>query len=363
MIESPSRAVHWFRGARAWLRVEAVATASFRAQLFVSLLGWVVPFAFMALWNTAAAGSGVMTPGQTTAYYLVQLVTTSLSVTTALIFELGYLVYTGDFAIYLVMPFPAVAALLARPVIRNLLQSVPLVLVVPLLAWAMRADFTSDPLVWLAAFALYLLGTVAALLTAAVYALAALWFGKNDGLLSLFAGISWVLGGFIAPSSFLPDWVAWTMRLSPLWAGQGGFGDLLSGRSRPPGGCSPSTPPGSRCSSRCCVGPGPRLWPGSRRWGNEARRRGSPQPQAGGPAAFLARPAGVVAHLAQGRRIVQRQRRDRHPGHLGVAVLRHRPGPGGRSLPGRGRRLDPIEAAVPPGRLVLDGRRHLGLSQ
>ncbi|MDR1806337.1 MAG: hypothetical protein LBR33_00195 [Propionibacteriaceae bacterium] len=224
---------HTLRSTAAWLRIEALSIAQFRAQVIVSLLGWVVPFAFMALWNAAAAGSGVMTPGQTTAYYLMQLVTTNLGITVPLIFGLGYLVYSGEFATYLMLPLPSLIAVVAKPTVRNLTQSVPLVVVVPLLAWAMDAEFSGDPVVVLAAIALFVLGTVAGLLCAALYALAVLWFGKNDGLLGLFAGLQWVLAGLIAPSSFLPGWMAWVLRLSPLWGAQGGVGDLLSGAVAP----------------------------------------------------------------------------------------------------------------------------------
>ncbi|MDR1450601.1 MAG: ABC-2 family transporter protein [Propionibacteriaceae bacterium] len=224
---------HTLRGARAWLRLEAKATAAFRAQLLVSLLGWVVPLAFMALWNTAAEGSGVMTPGQTTSYYLAQLVATNLAIGTSLIYGLGYLVYTGEFARHLVMPYPSVLAAAAQPAAHSLIRSLPLVVIVPLLGWAMKAEFTTDPVAVVAAVALFAVGLAAATLAAVLWALAVLWFTKSDGVLSLFVGVNWVLAGFIAPSQFLPDWLAWTMRLSPLWAAQGGFGELLSGAVAP----------------------------------------------------------------------------------------------------------------------------------
>ncbi len=37
------------------VRAEMQAAAAYRAQLFLSMLAWVVPLAFLALWRGAAA--------------------------------------------------------------------------------------------------------------------------------------------------------------------------------------------------------------------------------------------------------------------------------------------------------------------
>jgi ABC-type uncharacterized transport system permease subunit len=221
------------RGFGAWFKLEATATAAFRAQMFVSLFGWVVPFAFMALWKVAAADSPVMAPGQTTAYYLVMLVLTNLSITASLIFGFGPLVYTGELSTLLMMPLSPAFAVIAKPIARGLIRALPLVVAVPLLGWGMGARFASSPDAVLGGIALAMLGTVAATMTAAVFALSALWFGKWDGIMGLFNGVQWVLGGLVAPSVFMPAWLAWTMRLSPLWAAQGGCAEALSGSVAP----------------------------------------------------------------------------------------------------------------------------------
>ncbi|MDR1119204.1 MAG: ABC-2 family transporter protein [Bifidobacteriaceae bacterium] len=221
------------RGFGAWFKLELKAAAAFRAQIVMSLLGWVVPFAFMALWNTAAAGTDVMTPGQTTAYYLVMLVVTTLSRDGDLIFGMGRMVYTGELSTLLMMPFPPVLAVLGRPFATIIILAFPLAVVAPLLAWAMGAQFATGLGAVLAGLALGLIGALADMMTAAVFSLAALWFGKWDGIMGLYFGVGWVLGGLVAPSSFMPDWLAWAMRLSPVWARQGGCAELLSGALAP----------------------------------------------------------------------------------------------------------------------------------
>ncbi|MDR1449894.1 MAG: ABC-2 family transporter protein [Propionibacteriaceae bacterium] len=216
-------------GFRAWSKLTVKATAAFRVELIVSLLDWVVPLAFMALWNTAAASSGIMSPGQTTTYYLVQLVTSNLSLSGSLIFGLGPLVYSGELSVLLLMPLPPIIPLATESIVNRLIRSAPLVVAVPLMAWFMKAGSSADWRSVLLASVLGLLGWSAATLAAAVYALSTFWFGKWGGIMGLFIGLQWVLAGLIAPSPFLPDWLAWSMRLSPLWAAQGGLAELLSG--------------------------------------------------------------------------------------------------------------------------------------
>jgi ABC-type uncharacterized transport system permease subunit len=220
-------------GITAWAGIEFKATSAFRPQLMVGLFGWVVPFAFMALWNTASQGTGIMTPSQTTAYYLIQLVTTNLAIGTWIVFGFGPAVYSGELSTLLMMPFSPVLALLAKPLVRTGIQVIPLILVVPLFSVAMNAEYVSDPLTIAASVGLYVLGWISATLAGCLWALTALWFGKWGGIMGLLNGLEWLLGGLIAPSAFMPDALAWAMHLSPFWLGAGGAGELLSGAISP----------------------------------------------------------------------------------------------------------------------------------
>jgi ABC-type uncharacterized transport system permease subunit len=116
---------------------------------------------------------------------------------------------------------------------QTLIQSLPLVIVIPLLAIMMNAEFTDNPTVVLSAIGLFILGWISAVAAGCLYALLALWFGKWGGIMGLLNGLQWVLGGLIAPSPFMPDSIAWIMRLSPFWLANGGAGELLSGTIQP----------------------------------------------------------------------------------------------------------------------------------
>ena len=220
------------RGLGAWCRLEAQAALMFRAQLLTSVFGWVVPLAFMALWGFAASGSGVMTQGQTTAYYLVQLAATTIGFPAGLVFGFGSSVYSGGLSALLLMPFPSIMAIMAQPIVRAVMSSLPLVVVIPVLSWSLGADFSAGWLTGLAAIGLFLLGWVSTIVFCCVCGLSALWMGRWDAIMSLLLGIQWIFGGLIAPSVFMPGWLMWTMRLSPLWLGGGGAAELLSGTVR-----------------------------------------------------------------------------------------------------------------------------------
>lgn len=217
------------RSLAAWCRLEAQAALSFRVQLMTQVFGWVVPLAFMALWGFATNATGIMTQGQTTAYYLVQLVMTTLTFTYEVVFGLGMSLYSGELSMLVLMPFPPILSVMAKPVIRAVIGSVPLIIIVPLLSWTLRADYAVEPATVVAAIMLGMVGWLSTLAFCCVCGLSAFWMGKWDAVLSLVLGVQWVLGGLIAPSVFTPPWLAWTMRLSPLWLGSGGVAELLSG--------------------------------------------------------------------------------------------------------------------------------------
>ena len=213
------------------MRLTALSTVAYRLTLFLSLLSWVVPLAFMALWSNAAAGSGVMTTQQTTTYYLVLFVTSNLAIGGYLLFGMGPMVQTGQLASMLMMPLSPVRTLVAGALSETLIRSVPLVVAVPLLGWALNVHIEVRYIP--AAALMFMLGWVSAALAAAVYSLLALYFQKGLGIAGLFTGIEWLLAGMIAPSLFLPQAMQTVMRGSPLWAAGGGMAEVLSGATTP----------------------------------------------------------------------------------------------------------------------------------
>ena len=101
-----SRATSLPRVYRTLLSSELAAAATYRAQLLVGALGWVVPLAMLALWRGAGGDEPIegITAGQLTTYYLVVLVVTGLSPIGALIFGLSELVYSGRLSSLLLRP-------------------------------------------------------------------------------------------------------------------------------------------------------------------------------------------------------------------------------------------------------------------
>ena len=213
------------------MRITAYGTVAYRLTLFLSLLSWVVPLAFMALWANAADGSGVMTTQQTTTYYLVLFITSNLAIGGYLLFGMGPLVQSGQLASWLLMPLSPVRNIVAGALAETLIRSVPLMVAVPLLGRALNVQIEWRYLP--TALLMFALGWVAAALAAAVYSLLALYLQKGNGIAGLFSGIEWLLAGMIAPSLFLPQVMRTVMRGSPLWAAGGGAAELLSGATPP----------------------------------------------------------------------------------------------------------------------------------
>jgi ABC-2 type transport system permease protein len=222
-------------GFTAWWRLELSAAVMFRLQLMLGLFGWVVPLAFMALWNTAAEQTDgtVMTAGQTTTYYLSLLVTSNLAVMFPIIFGFGERIYSGELSVLLLQPLHPFFALMARPLASGLFRFAPLVVVLPLLAVGLGASSTAGPGDWAAGVGLWLLGWGGATVLAACWSLVVLWFQRWGGVVGLLSGVAWVLGGLIAPSPYMPAGLRWAMRCSPFWYDQGGPAEILAGVTAP----------------------------------------------------------------------------------------------------------------------------------
>ena len=100
----------------ALLRAELAATAQYRLQLVVGIVGWVVPFVMIALWRSAAAEAPIegVTAGQFTTYFLGILLITSSGVMGTLVFGFGHLVYSGQLSVLLLRPFHPLHSMVAR---------------------------------------------------------------------------------------------------------------------------------------------------------------------------------------------------------------------------------------------------------
>ncbi|CUR59527.1 membrane hypothetical protein [metagenome] len=213
------------------LRLELQAASTYRSQLVLGALTWVVPVAFMALWRGAAGSDGIdgISSSQFTTYYAVLLLTTSLQLTNHLCFGLEPLVHTGELSALLLRPHHAMHALVARGVAQLSFRLSPLLVVVPVLVVALGGSVSHSATQWCLAVLITPLGFVAEVYLALMMASIALWITRSGALTGLLFGAEWILGGLIAPIALLPWVLPELLRHQPLWFAIGAPAEAVSG--------------------------------------------------------------------------------------------------------------------------------------
>ena len=215
---------------RALVRGEVIATSGYRANLVVSMIGWVVPFVMLALWRGAAADGPIegITQGQFTVYFGVVLVTTTLSLTGYLIYGFSPLVHDGRLAHYLQRPYHPFHNLVAEGLAHGVFRAATVaVLFAGLLAF-IGGSLHLWPELPVAA-GVWLVGSVAAGYLASLAGAIALWITKAYGVQSLVIGAEGLLGGMYAPVALLPGWLEAISRHMPFWYVIGAPSELLAG--------------------------------------------------------------------------------------------------------------------------------------
>ncbi len=218
---------------RVLLSSEIAATAAYRAQLVVGVLGWVVPLAMLALWRTAAGDEGIegITGAQLTTYFVAVLVTTTANPTPTMIFGLGELVASGRLSSLLLRPAHPLHSLLARDIAETITRILPVAAVAATVIVVLDGAVSSDPTAWLLAIAVGLVGIVGAVHLGAIVGALALWMTKAAALQGVYFGVEWILGGLIAPIALLPEPLDAIARYQPLWFAVAAPGELVSGMS------------------------------------------------------------------------------------------------------------------------------------
>lgn len=227
----PRRLVRVYGGL---LRSEVQAAASYRSQLVLGALGWVVPVAFMALWKGAAGAGDVagITAAQFTTYYAVLMVTTSMQLSRGLSFDVEPLVHSGEMSALLLRPTHPMHLLVARGLARLTYGLPPLLLVVPALVLGLGGDVTRDATQWVLALAIAPLGFVAEIYLGLMMGALALWFTRSAALSGLLFGAEWLIGGLVAPVALMPGPLPDLLRHQPLWFAIGAPAEAISGISR-----------------------------------------------------------------------------------------------------------------------------------
>jgi len=217
------------------VRAELQAASAYRAQLVLSVVAWVVPLAFLALWRSAAANGpvGGITATQFSTYFCLLLVTTNLQLIMPVIFEFGWLVYSGQMSALLVRPCLPIHQVVARAVAEKVYVLPGLVVIVPVALVLTGGSVTATSYGWLVAVLTTLLGTVAVVYLAAMAGAIAFWMTKAQGVQGLLVGAEWVLGGIVAPVALLPAPWPDIVRHQPFWYADAAAPEILSGISMP----------------------------------------------------------------------------------------------------------------------------------
>ena len=228
------RPLHLGRTYAALLKVEAQAASAYRWEIVLSAFAWIVPLAFLALWSGAAADGPVegITRAQFATYYSLMLVTTSLQVTMAVIFEFGWQVYSGQLSAQLLRPVHPLHQVVARAFATKLYSLPPMLLVVPVSLWLTGGQVSDRPGDWALAVVVTLLGTAGLTHLAAMSGAIAFWMTKAQGIQGLLFGVEWVIGGLVAPVALLPGILPTLAVHQPLWYANAAGPEILSGIGR-----------------------------------------------------------------------------------------------------------------------------------
>lgn len=216
------------------LRSEVQAASTYRSQLVLGALSWVVPVAFMALWRGAASGGDVagISAAQFTTYYAVVMLTTSLQLSRNLSFGIEPLVHSGELSALLLRPNHPTHALVARGLAQLTYALPPLALVVPALIWFLDGSVTDDAAQWVLAVAVTPLGFISEVYLGLMMGALALWFTRSAALSGLLFGAEWLIGGLVAPVALLPAPWSELLRHQPLWFAIGAPAEAISEISR-----------------------------------------------------------------------------------------------------------------------------------
>lgn len=216
------------------LRTEIQAATTYRSQLVLGALGWVVPVAFMALWRGAAGGDAVagITAPQFTTYYAVIMFTSAMQLSRMLSFEVEPLVHSGELSALLLRPHHPMHALVARGLAGLVYTAAPLLVVVPALAFFLGGTVSSDVGQWLLAAVIAPLGFLAVVYLALMMGAVALWVTRSAAIAGLLFGAEWLIGGLVAPIALFPGMLPEILRHQPLWFAIGAPAEAISGISR-----------------------------------------------------------------------------------------------------------------------------------
>lgn len=231
---------HVVRAYLAYLRAGMGVMFQYRGEIVLwALWGLVNPAVMYALWASgaeSAAGGSVAgyTRGQFAAYYFVIMIVGHMTAAWD-IWEIGYLVRSGQMSAYLLRPMMPIWKSLAD---NSAYKLATLLFVVPMwaiFAWLVKPEFHTQwwqlSLGILSIFLAWAINFVLGYLIAMV----AFWATKLEALGEIYFGLAVILGGRFCPLEAMPPvlmWFAWAMPFRWMYAFPS---ELLIGRINLPG--------------------------------------------------------------------------------------------------------------------------------
>ncbi len=193
-------------GPLAMLRAEMADMLQYRVVVFLyALWGFIHPIVYMAVWSAVAGEGDVggLRQSDFTAYYLTFMIVSHLTVAIE-IYTFGPMIQYGRLSPHLLRPMHPVWVAAAR----NLsYKAVAVLLLIPIwtaLFLVLRPEFGATP----ASIALFMLSLAGAVLLSFLagtgFALLAFWTTRSGSSWEIWMGLTFLLGGQVAPVELLP---------------------------------------------------------------------------------------------------------------------------------------------------------------
>ncbi|WP_104990229.1 ABC-2 family transporter protein [Deinococcus sp. NW-56] len=208
----------------AWRKVRVLFSTRFaemveyRAEVVIWMLSGTLSLVMMLVWMAQAASApdgkvGGYTPAEFASYFLGIWVTGQLLVVWVA-WELDMEVRQGTLSPKLLRPLDPLWEHYAAHVAERVVRLPAMLGLVALFAWLAGASFSTEPLNYLAAFGLAMLGFSARFLYEYTIGLLAFWTESSTSFQELVWLLYAALGGMFAPLAFYPQWIqniaAWT---------------------------------------------------------------------------------------------------------------------------------------------------------
>ena len=209
------------RAMSAFFYASLATMLQYRGELVLwAVWGVVYPAVAMAMWSAAVKGSvtgqaiGGMGPGDFAAYFLLTMIVGHVGAAWD-IFEMGYLVRSGEMSPRLLRPLLPMWQSLSDNLAYKL---VTLVILVPLwliVAWVAHPYFRATPTDFLLGVPAVLLGAALNYLWGYNLALSAFWITRMDAISELWWVLNLGLGGRMAPLPIMPAPIQWLAAALP----------------------------------------------------------------------------------------------------------------------------------------------------